>query len=176
MALVQIFNPFPEHPNRETGLFCIKRARGQQTWLAKIVPLSDLHFPCHISPIYTGTHIPDDWIDPTKDLMDKPIGTVYALNPFSTVLFHAMLFGAGCSPMARPTQAPISAQPDESPVIVPEQHDTQGLMANHADPAATLTRRTATRLQSRRMANQPQGSRKRRRINRLKTGTGVENW
>ena len=94
------FSAFPSHPHKDTGLLYVKRAMRQNVRQAMVVPLSLLHFPCHITPLYRGVNIPDEWVDPTTDVMEQRNDTSYALNPFSSVLFHAMLIGAKHLPIA----------------------------------------------------------------------------
>lgn len=104
LAYVEYFNTFPTRPDQASGLFLFKRSYRQNVKHAAIVPLTSVHLPCHITPIYSGKSIPGEWTSRSYliNVIDSK-GTMFALNPFSSVLFHAMLVGSGSPPIAGPT-------------------------------------------------------------------------
>lgn len=102
MAYVELFNPFPSRADATSGLFYFKRSYRQNVKHAAIVPLTSIHHPCHIIPIYSGKSIPVGWTSSShlNGIMDSK-STTFTLNPFSSVLFHAVLIGTGSPSVAR---------------------------------------------------------------------------
>lgn len=86
LALVDLFNPFPSTPNKDTGLLSVKRAFRQNTRYSTVVPLRKIHLPIQLTPVHFGHTVPDDWLH-EGDVMEK--GTVFTLNPFTSILLHS---------------------------------------------------------------------------------------
>lgn len=63
-----------------------------------IVPLTDIHMPCHLSPVHYGRSVPLSWTKAEIDVMEK--GEVFALNTFSSVWFHAFCALSGAKIIA----------------------------------------------------------------------------
>jgi hypothetical protein len=101
LAYVEYFTSFPRSVNKDTGLLTVKRAFRQNARHAAIIPLTHLHYPCHLipSPRTSGTH--SGWTDMATpaDVLENNKGSFH-LNPFITLLTHAFLYRARSVPMA----------------------------------------------------------------------------
>ena len=96
LALIELFNPFTPMPNRDTALFSVKRAFRQNTRHRTVVPLSRIHLLCQLTPIHTGHSLPNSWIN-SVDIMEN--GTVFTLNPFTSILLHSAFVRSGIVPL-----------------------------------------------------------------------------
>lgn len=96
LALVELFNPFPPAPNKDTGLFSVKRAFRQNTRHRTVVPLTQIHLLCQLTPVHFGHSLPVSWID-CDDVMEN--GTTFILNPFTSLLLHSAFVRSGTVPL-----------------------------------------------------------------------------
>jgi len=76
----------------------------QQARYAQIVPLKNIHFPCHVSPLYMGSSLPSEWVKCEVNTMDT--AELFVLNPFSSLQFHAFMTLSGIIPLAESSTLP----------------------------------------------------------------------